>query len=390
MLYSNHRRSQTRRQVNTKKGIGFLDNRQIAFITCVNNETEYEECCYYLDRLRIPDGYRMDRIAIRKAPSMAAGYHAAMQSSPAKYKIYLHQDVFVKNKDLIADLIAVFTSQKQIGLLGVVGRTEEETGADRIMRWNTGKIEDNLQPLFFPSPPQEALFTEVKAIDGLFLATQYDLPWREDLFDGWDFYDISQCMEFRRNGYRIAVAEQKDAWCYHDCAYPDFRHYYDYYRIFAREYSDLISAFFQEDPAVLAEYERKKEFAAHAQNLKKSLELLFDAGRKAELRTLFQELPAQGGLLLREYECIVRIDRQEEEEASPVRFWDGPLPCSRLLFKLRTLKYALKRIEYHSDFPEKDFLSARYSACAIREVCERYCLHKEEVLSRLRENLFQT
>lgn len=41
-------------------------------------------------------------------------------------------------------------------------------------------------------------FQEVEALDGLLIATQYDLPWREGLFQGWDIYDISQCTEFRR------------------------------------------------------------------------------------------------------------------------------------------------------------------------------------------------
>ena len=36
----------------------------------------------------------------------------------------------------------------------------------------------------------------VAAADGLLLATQYDIDWREDLFENWHFYDISQCMEF--------------------------------------------------------------------------------------------------------------------------------------------------------------------------------------------------
>lgn len=41
---------------------------------------------------------------------------------------------------------------------------------------------------------------DVTAIDGMFMATQYDISWREDLFDGWDFYDISQSCEFTRGG----------------------------------------------------------------------------------------------------------------------------------------------------------------------------------------------
>ena len=43
------------------------------------------------------------------------------------------------------------------------------------------------------------------------MATQYDVPWREDLFDGFDFYDVSQSFEFRKAGYTVGVPVQRDA-----------------------------------------------------------------------------------------------------------------------------------------------------------------------------------
>lgn len=51
-----------------------IDDKKIAFITCVNDEIQYAECRFYLDRLRIPEGYQVDRICIKEAPSLAAGY----------------------------------------------------------------------------------------------------------------------------------------------------------------------------------------------------------------------------------------------------------------------------------------------------------------------------
>ncbi len=43
-------------------------------------------------------------------------------------------------------------------------------------------------------------FEEVITIEGLLTATQDDIKWRDDLFSGWDYYDLSQSMEFRRTG----------------------------------------------------------------------------------------------------------------------------------------------------------------------------------------------
>lgn len=45
---------------------------KIAVITCVNNEEEYAQALSYIDRLHVPDGYELDVIAVREAPSMAA------------------------------------------------------------------------------------------------------------------------------------------------------------------------------------------------------------------------------------------------------------------------------------------------------------------------------
>lgn len=103
-----------------------LNKHQVAFITCVNDEAEYAECRHYLDRLYVPEGYSTDVIGIREAPSMTAGYNAGMKSSDAKYKVYLHQDVFVKNVNFIVDLLSAFDHDKRTGLFGVIGKKHGE------------------------------------------------------------------------------------------------------------------------------------------------------------------------------------------------------------------------------------------------------------------------
>jgi hypothetical protein len=59
-------------------------------------------------------------------------------------------------------------------------------------------------------------YETVQVVDGLLMVTQYDLPWREDLFQSWHFYDASQCMEFAKAGYTVAVPKQEKPWCLHD------------------------------------------------------------------------------------------------------------------------------------------------------------------------------
>lgn len=75
---------------------------------CSNNKQYEDECMLYINDLKIPDGYIVDNIIIHDAISMTSGYNKAMNSSDAKYKIYLHQDVFILNKNFLFDLLYYF------------------------------------------------------------------------------------------------------------------------------------------------------------------------------------------------------------------------------------------------------------------------------------------
>ena len=73
--------------------------------------------------------------------------------------------------------------------------------------------------------PLDLPYLEVEAIDGFLMVTQYDIPWRADLFDKWDFYDCSQSMEFGRRGYKVVIPNMKQPWCVHDCGFKNLKNY---------------------------------------------------------------------------------------------------------------------------------------------------------------------
>ena len=85
----------------------------------------------------------------------------------------------------------------------------------------------------------EEKYQQVQAVDGLLIATQYDLPWREDLFHYWDFYDVSQSQEFIQKGYRVVVPSQKQPWCIHDDGFNNLKNYYQARRIFNEQYKKI-------------------------------------------------------------------------------------------------------------------------------------------------------
>lgn len=224
------------------------DQNKIAFIICVDNTLYYEECVWYINQLYVPSGHEIDIICISEAESMAQGYNAAMKDSDAKYKVYLHQDVFIYNRHFIEDMLEIFRSDEKIGLMGMIGGVDLPQNAVIWDAWNVGSTYGCSYMSAFRlkgERDQEGKYTEAEAVDGMLMATQYDLEWREDLKLGWDFYDISQSLEFRRKGYRVVVPSQKEPWCMHDCGYSKLARYDEARAHILKEYSDYFSEEFQ-------------------------------------------------------------------------------------------------------------------------------------------------
>jgi len=222
-----------------------MNERKICFIACVNNSKYEQEMLKYLSSLIIPEGYEMEYLSVYDAKSMAAGYNEGMRASEAKYKIYLHQDVFIVNPYFIQDMLDIFKNQK-IGMLGMVGSSELPENA---IMWNGPRIGKLYCNIVYQSYKSEfgtidGSYQEVEAVDGLLIATQYDLPWREDLFLHWDFYDISQSQEFIQKGYKVVVPNQIQPWCIHDDGFSNLKNYYQARKIFKDNYfhKDRISS----------------------------------------------------------------------------------------------------------------------------------------------------
>ena len=196
-----------------------MDEKKICFILCYNDERALEECLFYLNQLYVPEEYEIELLTVYEARSMAAGYNEAMRSSMAKYKVYLHKDVYILNRFFLYDMLQIFSANQAIGMLGMVGA--KQIPMDGVI-WHT-KEYGNLYDRSCVEADYERYrwsmedgITEVAAVDGFLMATACDIPWREDIFDGWDFYDVSQSIEFRQRGYKVVVPVQRQPWCLHD------------------------------------------------------------------------------------------------------------------------------------------------------------------------------
>ena len=217
-----------------------FQGRKIAFITCVNKPEIYEEALLYMKQLRLPEGMEAEFISIEGARSMCGGYNQGMAGTDADYKVYVHQDTLIVNKNFVFNLLKLF-SDKSIGIVGMIGaRKLPASGVWWDAMRTYGKVLHACEPecvveTACMEPPVEWL--EVEALDGLLLATAVDVPWREDLFDGWHFYDVSMCKEIQRLGYKAAVPRQDDFWCIHCPKEKPLDGTYKFYqRRFLREY----------------------------------------------------------------------------------------------------------------------------------------------------------
>ncbi|MDE6974133.1 MAG: glycosyltransferase family protein [Lachnospiraceae bacterium] len=207
-----------------------MENKKFCFIICTDKPVFLEECVHYLQHLAVPKGYDMDLLTVKDAVSMASGYQEAMEQSDAKYKIYMHQDVFILNRNFLTDLLVVFEDDPEIGMIGMVGY--EKMSGDGIM-WHQKRIGD--------CADLSGGYAYAAVVDGFLLATQYDFPWNQAELTGFDFYDAFQCMEFLRAGYKIAVPAQNPPWCLHDDGrLSNMRNYDKYRQLFLKKYGDAL------------------------------------------------------------------------------------------------------------------------------------------------------
>lgn len=241
-----------------------MNEHKISFIICSNDEEYLQECKRYIAELSVPDGFSTEVLPIIGAASMTSGYRHGMLSTDAQYKVYLHQDVFILNRNFMQDCLNIFDAHEKIGMIGMVGTkrlpengcmwtTPMRTGALRSSVLNT--IDDHFD---LPVSASKG-YAPVQAIDGLLMMTKYDLPWREDLNLGWDFYDVSQSLEFAKQNYRIVVPYQETPWVLHDNGFLHLRGYHQ-----ARK--NFLSAYFPERKQQIADCDRRIKTAGEKQN----------------------------------------------------------------------------------------------------------------------------
>lgn len=261
---------------------------KIDFIICTNNELWYAECKKYIDNLIVPANAEIEVIAIRNASGMTQGYAAGSTRSNADYKVYLHQDTFIINRHFIEDIKAVFDSDDRIGVIGMIGSNAIERHIFSWEGWECGKTIgcNGVQETLFDFGTITGKYETVDSLDGMILVTRYDVPWREDIFTGWHFYDRSICMEYRRKGYLCVVPRQESPWCIHDSGISDLHGWNEGLLIFLEEYSDFFDKEYVLSHIKPVDEQERQQIGAIAQNI----EMLIDSRRMDEAARLLHDV----------------------------------------------------------------------------------------------------
>ena len=319
---------------------------KIAFIICYNNEMYMNECIKYISELKVPEGVETDIIGVNDAKSMTSGYNAAMKSSDAKYKVYLHQDLLIVDDNFIYEVIDTFRKHPEYGLLGSIGAKQIVKDANYWANWDIGATYgSSVWESGVIGRLNNGDILEAVAVDGQIMVTQYDIDWREDLFDGFDFYDISQCMEFVKKGYKVGIPHQDIPWCDHVCAYSKLERY-DYYReIFCREYGQF--------GHIYSVNKYNEKYISGNNKIEKTLPAISNAWDNGDLR-LMDKLVMEDiykfneNTLLWYYTLILTITMDEINKNIPEteRFYYNTKSLDELIVKYDRYRFVIKSIYY--------------------------------------------
>ena len=182
------------------------DAKKIAVIVARQGAALPAELLMSLRLLEQPAGFTMELVEVEGKAGMAAAYGQAMEASAAKYKVYLDERVRILEPRLLVRIIDLFEKHADLGILGISGTKllpPDGIAFHSTRRIGSLRLAAEGRTVSWGMVLGEA--EDVLAVDGFLMATQTDVPWREDLFRGAAFFDAAQCLEFRRRGLRSAV-----------------------------------------------------------------------------------------------------------------------------------------------------------------------------------------
>jgi glycosyltransferase involved in cell wall biosynthesis len=173
-----------------------------------------------LSGLTVPSGYSMEILPVEEADSTMDAYQFGMESSDAKLKLYMREYTVVLNTSLLEQLVRIFESNPNIGMIGMVG-IKKLIPSTKIChgRWNNKNVAGKKTVIGASGdvrmdfPYQTDDLTYVEAAEDFLIATAVDLPWNTGCCKHAYHGCIEHALEMREKGYAVAVPFQDTPWC---------------------------------------------------------------------------------------------------------------------------------------------------------------------------------
>lgn len=188
-----------------------MNENKIAMIIPVNSEDNYNALIASLSKCQLAAGWEIEVIRIDHAgDNIVKAYQLGMESTAARYKIYLLDTVRVIDYEIINKIIEIFISNPSIAIIGNSGSETLPTsgvGLESKKRYGTLKSSSGV---VLAGQTSDEPYQEVMALDAGFIATAYDIDWNILDYENPLFAINSRCIDYKRLGYSVA-ALAKDA-----------------------------------------------------------------------------------------------------------------------------------------------------------------------------------
>jgi len=195
----------------------------------------------YIESLEVPAGFEIETIVMPYDLKRSEIFQQAMKRTNAKYKVYLAEGVFPIHRGLLAELLDLFRSDPELGIIGIAGaayvpisvewrKAVERFGA-YIERTNRGLV------THLP-PSSNGRMIPAAILSDYLLATQYDMDWDTDMPED-AFLGEVQTLRFKQAGYKAAIPCAAEPWCLVDPSWANPDTYTEQAREwFLQHYSD--------------------------------------------------------------------------------------------------------------------------------------------------------
>ena len=199
-----------------------MNPNKFCFIACISNDDSDMRIAQNLCELSVPEGYEIEYLGVRQAPSIAAGYNEALDSTDAQYKIFIKESAVIVNPDILSIILKIFEKDRKIDAIGAWGTDKMPT--DMVI--SHGTLYGVPSDITFPV---EGDYQEVLCISDDILVIKGDYRFDDSSFDDEYFYNVSLCADILRNSKRIVVANQNAPWL-SAYSYPNYGESFEKYR----------------------------------------------------------------------------------------------------------------------------------------------------------------